>query len=502
MNMESFITLDMGTTSVKIALIDRQGTLVAESTREYVLETPAEDIVELNPEIYWDCCVEGIREVLSSSAAPAQSVLSISVSSQGETLICLDSGGRPLNNAIVWLDNRSKIEAKEIKETFGIERVTGLDDVLPTWPITKILWLKKNKPKVFSSTAKYLLVEDYILYRLSGEFAGEHSLYSTTYMYDVINKRYWTDILDYVGVGREQLVDVFESGVVIAKVTPDVCRATGLAEGTRVTTGIMDQTAGMVGAGNISEGIVTETTGSALVICETLDRFPAEKPASSSIQCHAVPGKYLVTGWCAAGGMSLKWLRDTFFEEEKKTAERAGKDAYDTMVDMAENVSPGSQGLFFYPFMSGPGTLNIDPDVRGVFYGLELHHGKAHFVRSMMEAIAYILRENIELMGTMGGGECREIRSMGGGSKSIIWNKIKADVTGKKIVTMHSSETACLGVAVLQAVAAGIYADIPSAVSNMVKTTDTFEPDKQKNQLYQDFYKRYIKVERKCFSKM
>jgi len=494
MKRESFITLDIGTTSVKIALIDKNGTIIYTSTREYVLETPAEDIVELNPEIYWNCCVEGMREVILNSEVPKHLILSVSVSSQGETLICLDAKGNPVTNAIVWIDNRSKEEARELKEVFGVERVTGLVDVLPTWTITKILWLKKNKPRIFASTDKFLLVEDYILYRLSGEFAGEHSLYSTTYMYNVIDKCFWTGILDFVGVKTEQLVDVHESGVVIGKVKSDVCHETGLEEGTKVTTGIMDQTAGMIGAGNIREGIVTETTGSALVLCETLDHFPLDKPASSSIQCHAVPGKYLQTGWCAAGGMSLKWLRDTFFNEEKGGG-------YKSMDAMAEEVSPGSQGLFFYPFMSGPGTLNIDPDVRGVYYGLELHHGKAHFVRSMLEAIAYILRENIELMGTTG-GECREIRSMGGGSMSILWNKIKADVTGKKIVTMHSSETASLGVAILQAVAAGIYRDIPSAVSNMVKTTVTFEPDKQRSNLYQDYYSQYIDVQNKCFKKL
>jgi len=500
MNKESFITLDIGTTSVKVALIDKDGSILSTSMREYVLETPAEDIVELNPEIYWDCCVEGMREVLQKSGVPDVSVLSVSVSSQGETLICVDAEGRPVMNAIVWNDNRSKNEARELKEVFGVERVTGLVDVLPTWTITKILWLKKNRPDVFASTARFLLVEDYILYRLSGVFIGEHSLYSTTYMYDVVSKRYWTDILDYVGVKRSQLVDVQDSGTVIGRVLPEVCRISGLAEGTRVTTGIMDQTAGMVGAGNIMEGVVTETTGSALVICETLDHFPTGKSDSISVQCHAVPGKYLVTGWCAAGGMSLKWLRDTFFKEEMKKADSLGQNIYGIMDAMAEKVIPGSQGLYFYPFMSGPGTLNVDPDVRGVFYGLELHHGKAHFIRSMVEAIAYVLKENVELMENMGGA-CREIRAMGGGSKSTLWNQIKADVTGRNIVTMQSSETASLGVAVLQAVAAGIYGDISTAVSEMVETTESFEPDKQKHELYQDFYRQYVGVQNKCFRK-
>ncbi len=501
MNKECFITLDIGTTSVKIALIDRNGTIVSTSTREYVLETPTENIVELNPEIYWNCCVGGMREVLINSGVQRHLILSVSVSSQGETLICLDVKGKPVTNAIVWLDNRSKNEAEELKDKFGIERVTGLVDVLPTWTITKILWLKKNKPQVFSLISKFLLVEDYILYRLSGEFAGEHSLYSTTYMYNVIDRCYWTDILNYVGVKRDQLVDVYESGVVIGKVKSVVCKETGLAEKTNVTTGIMDQTAGMIGAGNIKEGIVTETTGSALVICETLDQFPSQKPTSSSVQCHAVPGKYLVTGWCAAGGMSLKWLRDTFFKEEKMVAERNGDNIFRIMDAMAERVLPGSQGLLFYPFMSGPGTLNIDPDIRGVYYGLELHHDKTHFIRSMIESIAYILRENIELMGAFG-GECREIRAMGGGSKSTIWNQIKADVTGKRIVTMHSPETASIGVAILQAVAAGIYGDISSAVSHMVKTSDVYEPNRQENNIYQDFYRKYLVIQNKCFSKL
>ena len=493
-----FLTLDVGTTSVKAAVLDARGALLASDTREYALLTPREDIVELDPEVYWRCCREGARAALARSGVEPGRVAAVGACSQGETLIVVDGSGAPLRNAIVWIDNRSKREAEEIRQAMGGRNPTGQVDVAPTWPATRILWLKRHEPEVFRRAAKFLLVEDFILHRLSGRFVGEYSLYSSSYLLDIRRKDWWPDIMDFVGLERGRLPELHESGERIGGLTPEAAGALGLPAGTPVVSGAMDQTAAMVGAGNLRAGVVTETTGAALVVCETLDALPARNPSAMAVQYHAVPDKYFLIGWCASGGLTFKWLRDTFFGPEKERAAREGRSAYDLLTEMAAGVERGSQGLYFFPFMSGPGTLPVDPQARGVFWGLEQHHGRAHFVRAVLEALAYVLRENIEEIEALG-SPCSEIRSLGGGAASPLWNRIKAEVTGRRIVTMQCPEAASLGVAMLAAVAVGVHGGLEEAAREMVQAAGRFEPDPEGARRYEEIYRGYRALERRHF---
>ena len=495
-----FLTLDVGTTSVKIGLFNSSGDMLASALKEYSLETPSEDTVELEVELYWQCCREGIREVMEKTGTSSHSVRSIGVCSQGETLICLDRGGKPLRKAIVWMDNRSSEEAEELKRSLGTDNNTGQTDLIPTWPITKILWLKKNEPEVYAKTKRYLLVDDYILYRLTGKFKGEYALYTSSYMLDILNKKWWQEILDYVGVRQDQLVELCESGQIIGTLQDSVARDLGLSPDTAVVTGAMDQTSASIGAGSYKGGIVTETTGSALVICETLDAYPEALTLPMAVQYHAVPDRYLLLGWCASGGMSLKWLRDAFFAAERDRAEKQGRDTYDPLNALAREVPIGSQGLLFFPYMAGPGTLNIDPDARGVFYGLELHHGRAHFIRAIMESMAFVIREHIDAI-EKAGTPCKDIRSLGGGSRSPLWGQIKADVTGRQIITMKCPEAASLGSAILQACALGIYPDLETATERMVQPASVILPESENHRKYEAVFQRYREVEERYFAR-
>jgi xylulokinase len=236
--------------------------------------------------------------------------------------------------------------------------------------------------------------------------------------------------------------------------------------------------------------VVTETTGAALVVCETVGGPPQTASPYLAVQYHAVPDTYILIGWCNAGGMSLKWLRDGFFE---------GKN-YDTLTELAAPIPPGSQGLLFYPYMSGAGTLDVDPDVRGVFYGLELHHGGAHFIRAIMEGLAYTLRQIVEQMEALG-RSCREIRSLGGGANSDLWNQIKAAVTGRAIITMSCPEAASLGTAILQACATQTYPDIETAAKRMVQVSSTVVPDSNQKELYEAAYQRFRSIGGRYFSR-
>jgi len=494
--MDMFLSLDLGTTAVKVALFDASGGMIALSTQEYTLHTPAQDIVELDPTVYWDACKKGLADVLARSEVPPERIRSIAACSQGETLIALDRNGQPLRNAIVWMDNRSGKEADEIARRFEaqtVRAVTGQVETIPCWTATKILWLARNEPEVFRKAAKYLLVEDYIIYRLTGRFVGEYSLYTSSLMLDIINKRWWGEMLDFIGIAPDVLVDLHESGEVIGEVRREVCWELGLATGTLVVTGTMDQTAAMIAAGNVRPGVVSETTGAALAICATIDVPPAENSGAIAVQYHAIPDSYVLLGSCTTGGMTLRWFRDAFFTAEADACAAEGADCYDMMTALAEKIPPGSEGLMFLPYLAGAGTPQVNADARGMFQGIGLHHQRAHFVRAIMEAVGFVLRQNIEAMERLGVG-CTEIRSLGGGARSPLWNRIKADIAARRVITMQCPEAAALGAAILQSVAVGAQEGLDQALRSMSRAGSRIEPRPAGVRAYGPVYQKFVSL--------
>lgn len=477
--MEFYLSLDVGTTSVKAALFagpPRAGTLLGFASREYSLETPASDWAELDPETYWRSSVECVRGAVSNAGVDPGRVGSIGVCSQGETIILLDEHGEPVRKAIVWLDMRASKEAAELEDALGGENPTGQIELSASWPLSKMLWLSRHEPRTVERAQKLLLVEDYILFKLTGEHVGEYSLYTTSYMLDIRGKRWWTRALEAAGIRPEFLPRLVEPGTAVGRLRRAAAEATGLSPHCLAVAGAMDQTAAMVGAGSVRPGIATETTGAALVVSGTLSGYPREPLRTLALQYHAKPDGYLVTGWTSAGGMSLKWMKDVLFPELRDAAIGAGHDPYDALTRAAAAVPPGSDGLTFLPFMGGPGTLRIDPALRGGFNGLVLAHTRGHLVRAVLEGLALVvdlLLGEMEETGTRYG----EIRSLGGGAKSDLWCEIKANVTGRPVRRMVCPEAAALGTAMLQAVAAGDFASLSEAADDMVESARLFEPD-------------------------
>jgi len=492
--MAYLLGLDVGTTSFKAVLFSEEGREVASASSEYTLLTPKADIVELEAEAYWDVCKLVLSEVCRK--ADSRDIRALAISSQGETLIPVDKDGNPLRRAIVWLDNRSQAEAQIIRDEFGrrnIFEITGQPDVVPTWPATKILWMRRNEPQIFKRVYKYLLVEDYLIYRLTGRFVAEGSLLSSTLLFDIKGRRWWGEMLEFLGISEESLPQIRESGEVVGEVRGEVCREIGLPEDTVVVTGALDQAASTIGAGNIRSGIVTESTGAALAICATIDE-PLFDPGDR-IPCHyhAISGRYYLLPWCQTAGMALRWFRDQFCEREKELASKEGVDVYKLMDDAASSVPPGSDGLLMLPHLMGAACPEFNPDARGCYFGFSLSTTKAHFIRALLEAVAFMLKRNLDILEELG-VEVREIRTIGGGSRSGLWNQIKADVTGKPLVTLETAETACLGAATLAGVGVGVFPSLQAACERMVHLKGRFTPNEGNRPIYQRGYERYVKL--------
>lgn len=466
--MKYLLGADFGTTSLKVAVFDEKGTLIRSVTKDYTLnvsgdkvEFPAENYFTLFSEAY-DAVSEGLE------------IAALAIDTQCETLIVADECGKPLYPAIVWLDNRATIEAEAIKKKFGNRRVyevTGQPEITATWPAAKLMWLRENEPEVFSRTKKVFLLEDYILYRLTGKFVTEESLQSSTIYFDITQKTWWNEMLDFIGLEASLLPEVVSSATLV-----------GEYRGAKVVTGAIDQIAGAIGAGVIGKGIISEMTGTTMAIFAPTEKIP-EYNAESIIPCHInFDGKYCLLAWTPTAGIALKWFKNNFCEAF----------SFRELDDLAEKVSPGSDGVTFLPYLCGSTMPKYNPTARGAFLGLTMEHTRAHMVRSVLESVACLLKENLDYMKA----DCEEIRSMGGGASSPLWCQMKADMTGKRIVTLKNNETACLGSAFLAGLGAGIFKDI-SECAKMVAIKKVYSPTEND---YTDCFRNFVNAEEKILS--
>jgi len=497
--MDVLLGIDVGTTSVKAGLFAPDGRCLGVGRQEYQLDTPAPDRAQLDPEIYWQACVKTVRTALDQAGIPPEQVRAAAVSSQGETTITLDKNGQVIYPAIVWLDNRAIEQAAFLAEAFGEEVYdrTGIPEIVATWPACKILWLRQNEPEIFARADKFLLVQDYLIYRLTGRIVTDGSISCTTLNYDLTKNDWWTDMQEAIGIRTGQLPELVQPGANVGQLTADAARQLGLTTGTFVVTGGMDQSVGAIGAGNFKPGKVSETTGAALAIQATISDPLIDQSHTVPVYYHSVPGQYLFVPVCPTAGMAFKWLRDTFFQDEIRAAELDKTDAYDRLTALAESIPPGADGLVMLPHLMGAFSPEPNLQARGSFIGFTLSHNRGHFVRALLEGVAFLLRRNLESIERTG-IQVQEIRSTGGGARSRLWNQIKADVCNRPVVTLVDEETGLLGDAILAGVASGVFPSIEAGCEAMVAVKEVIQPSAQAV-AYAEPYRRYCELDRQLF---
>ncbi len=466
--MKYLLGIDVGTTSLKAAVFDENAACVKTITKDYTLSVNG-DFVEFPADEYWELTRDAIEELSKEF-----DIYAMGIDTQCETIIVADENGTPLDNAIVWLDNRASQEAEEIKEKFGEEKVyniTGQPEITATWPASKLLWLKKNKRDLFKKIKKVFLLEDYLLYKLTGKFVTEHTIQSSTIYFDIKNRKWWGEMLDFIGVSESILPEPLKSGELI-----------GEYKGIKVVAGAIDQIAGAIGAGIVKKGVISEMTGTTMVIFAPSDEMPMYNNGSK-IPCHLnYDGKYCLIMWTPTAGIALKWFKNNFCENF----------SFKDLDKLAENVPAGASGLTFIPYLCGSIMPKYNPDARGVFYGITMEHTRGHAVRSILEAVSCMLKSNLEYVNC----DCDEVRTMGGGAQSPLWCQIKADMTGKTFVTLENEECACLGSAILAGVATGVFESVEKACEVAVKKNKVYKPQGVD---YSDCYKRYCEIDNKLF---
>ena len=467
--MGKFLGIDIGTTSLKAAVFSETGERLALKTVDYTLITDSQTgFIEFDAEEY----IRMTKGVIDELSAECGEITAISVDTQGETIIFTDKDDKPLCNAIVWLDNRADKEALKITEKYGNElvyNVTGQSEIAAGWPASKVMWMRDNRPEIFSKIDKIFLLEDWVLYNLTGEFVTEPTIQSSSLYYDIVNRDWWDEMLGFIGIGREKL----------PKLVPTATKI-GEYNGIPVVSGMLDQIAGTIGAGVTSPDKISEMTGTIMAVCILTDKIPPYNP-SSIVPCHmhALDGKYCLILCSSTAGMALKWYKNQFCENL----------SFKDIDAIAEKVSAGSDGLVMLPYFCGSSTPRYNPNVRAVFSGIDLSHTRAHFARAIMEAIAFNLRQNLESVGI---DTIKELRITGGGASSPLWAGIKSNVVNKELSTLKEGETACLGSALCAAVGVGVYESLTAASDAVVKTAKTYKPT---GVSYDEAYRRYCELD-------
>jgi xylulokinase len=507
--MALLLGLDAGTTNFKAALFHPDGRLVASHSQEYQLDTPAVDHVEFDPEAYWRICCQVIRAVIAKSATRPADIAALAIACQGETMICVDGDGHSLGKAIVWLDNRAGPEADILSGELSRDRVyqaTGQPDIVATWPAAKILWLKRHAPDIFRRTSHFMLLEDFLILRLTGRYTGERSLYSSSLLLDLRTGQYWPEMLDLLGIDTARLPGLADSAVAVGQVCASACSMTGLDAATMVVTGALDQAAGMVGSGNTGTGMVTESTGTCLAVCANLGGHFAPR-SGERIPLHHGPHSqsFYAVLWYPTAGLVLRWFRDTLFDPGQQYAQqdaqqpgrhsgspgRPDDDRYERMIAEAAIAAPGADGLLMIPHFCGSGYPDFDTTRRGSFHGLTLNHTRGHMIRAILESIACLLAQAIAAI-EQSGISVTEIRSVGGGSRSSLWNAIKANVTGKLILPVNLPEPTCLGAARLAGLGAGYYPTLAAACHTLRAEGPAIQPDPDTTRIYRQVYQNFI----------
>jgi len=489
----SFMGLDVGTTGCKVVVFNEDLKVLSSAYREYPLLHPRPGWSELNLELIWQQCKEVIAQV--NDKVKKDPVEAVSISVQGEAVTPVDRDGKSLYNFSVSFDHRTVEQYQWWEKEIGKEKVfqmTGMP-LHPMYTINKIMWFKRIMPKVFERTWKFLCVEDYIIYKLSGQLATDPSIAARTMAYDVVKRKWSEKMLRMAEIDPDLLPPVFDSGTTVGTVQRNLAKELGFGDHVCVATGGHDQPCGVLGAGVISPGLAMNATGTADVICPVFaNPLLTPKMLTANYCCYPhVTGKlYCSVGFNLTGGLLLRWYRDTLCSEEKQKAEECGRDAYEIII---QEMSDGPRDLYFLPHFVGAGTPTLDPSPRGAVLGLTVDTRKQHLARAVIDSVNYEMHLNIEKM-EEAGIVINQIRAIGGGAKSPAWLQMKADVFGKPIYEMEVSEAASFGAAILAAVSVGKLEAKDDVIKRLVKRKKLYEPNEEKHEEYTEYYEKYCSI--------
>jgi xylulokinase len=467
-----------------VVLVDERGRVVTSASEEHAaFQSPFPGWAEQDPEDWWRAAQKAIREVVAASGGVR--IDAVGLTGQMHGAVMLDADGNVLRSSLIWCDQRTDEECEWLHKEIGREHLIELvaNPALPNFTLTKLLWVKKHQPEIFARIAHVLCPKDYVRYRLTGAYAMDVQEASGTLLLDVANRRWSSEVARIAGIPEAWLPQLFESPEVCAHISAEAAALTGLAAGIPVVAGAGDQGAGAVGMGILAPGSVSATIGTSGVVFAATAAPTRDPLGRLHTFCHAVPGRWHVMGVTQAAGLSLRWLRDTIAPDE----------SYDALTALAAKISAGSDGLLWTPYLLGERTPHLDSQARAAFVGLTAGHTRGHLVRSVLEGVAYSLKDTFTLFAELG-IPVKGVRLGGGGARGPLWREIQASVYGYTTDILVAEEGGAFGAALLAGVGAGAWADTDAACATAIHVAQQIEPDEAAKERYAVGYRGYRKV--------
>lgn len=459
--MEYTMGIDLGTSSVKAALLGRSGEMPEAVSKRYGIDIPVLGWAEQDPEEWWTSAKAAVQEAMRTCGVTGSQVKAIGFSGQMHGLVALGKDGRPVCPAIIWMDQRAGQESVEIQK---IAEENGLSQKLMNRPIPgtlicSLLWLKRHRPAQFEKIRWVMPPKDYLRYRMCGEVFTDETDASAALAFSVADRRWCGELLEKLDMDLSLFPPIVRPYEICGKVTPYAAREMGLEPGTPLVAGGADSAMQLVGNGVIAPGTVACNIGTGAQVLAVADRSAYDAQLRSQTFCHAAKNTWYLQCGTLNGGSALNWLKNQALQNNT---------GFDEFLQTAEDTPVGAEGLLFLPYLAGERNPHLDLNAKGILFGLAMKHRQGHLIRAVMEGVAYNLRECMDILQSQGLSMNRLIAS-GGGAKGQLWRQILADMFDTPVYTTKTVEEACTGAAMMAAVGVGWYENTTDAVEKVVK---------------------------------
>lgn len=490
--MKYVISYDLGTTGNKASLFRIDGNLISSSFCGYKTFYPSPNMVEQDPNEWWESIKKTTCEMLKKSKVNKEDIISVSFSGQMMGTVPVDKSGKPLRKAIIWADQRSIKELSKVNQLGNeyVYKLTG-SRITPTYSGPKIAWIKNNEPEVYKNTYKFLNTKDYIGYKFTGKYGTDYSDASMTLLFDIKEKKWSEELIEKFDIDIKKLPELSSSTEVIGEINPKVAEDIGLSKKTIVVRGAGDGACAALGAGitNSETGYVYLGSSSWVSTYSEEPFFDEEMRTFNFVS--AIGKYYCPTGTMQAGGASYQWIKDSLCKYEEKVSKSLGLNVFSLLDDILDNTEPGSKKLIFLPYLLGERSPWWNINARGAFIGLSSIHSKAEMIRSVLEGVSYNLKIILDILENK--KEFHNLRLIGGGAKGRNWKQIIADIFGKTIeIPEHVEEATSIGAAIIAAVGAG---EIEfELASKFVKSNQIVFPNESNHEKYKKFYNVFVEA--------
>lgn len=479
-----YIGIDVGTSAVKLLLMDEKGQIHKIVSKEYPLYFPHSGWSEQNPEDWYEQTIDGMQELLEE--CDRTKVAGISFGGQMHGLVVLDGEDQVIRPAILWNDGRTVKETDYLNETIGkknLSRYTA-NIAFAGFTAPKLLWMKENEPELFAKIKKIMLPKDYLAYRLSGVHSTDYSDASGMLLLDVKNRCWSREMMDISGISRDQLPDLYESYEAVGTLKPELAEALGLSAEVKIAAGAGDNAAAAVGTGTVGDNRCNISLGTSGTIFISSENFGVDAHNALHSFAHA-DGHYHLMGCMLSAASCNKWWMDEILSTKDYQKEQEG------IKKLGENK------VYFLPYLMGERSPHNDPDARGTFIGMTMDTTRSDMTQAVLEGVAFALRDSFEVARSLG-LKIERTKICGGGAKSALWKKIIANVLNVKVDVLENEEGPAYGGAILAAVACGEFASVTEAAEKLVRVVETVEPDSQLTEKYEEKYKKFREIYPAC----